>query len=150
MDEDLEQFQDIFKQIFGVPGKQAGGRGRDLTLDIELTPEEARDGTKKTIDVPRPVDCPKCSGSGTRGQHVEGQTRRTACASCEGQGMIIEMRGLEVKIPSGVRDGVSLRLVGQGEVGAPPGDLFCVIRIRERLGSRRPTGDGRPGTRQQR
>jgi DnaJ-class molecular chaperone len=133
MEDDLDQFQELFKQIFGAPSKQAGGRGRNLTLDIELTAEEAAEGTKKTIDVPRPVDCPECSGSGTQGQHVEGQTRRTACTRCQGQGMITAMLCLEVKIPSGVREGVSLRLAGQGEVGTPSGDLFCVIRIRERL-----------------
>ena len=127
MDEDL-----ILKQIFGAPSKQTGARGRDLTLDIEVTPEEAADGTKKTINVPHAIDCPECSGSGTPGQRVEGQASSTPCTRCDGMGMITDMRCIEVKIPSGVREGVSLRLPGQGEVGAPSGDLLCVIRIRER------------------
>jgi molecular chaperone DnaJ len=41
---------------------------------------------------------------------------------------------LTVEIPAGVDDGMQVRLPGQGEPsghGGPPGDCYCVIRVRE-------------------
>jgi curved DNA-binding protein len=47
---------------------------------------------------------------------------------------------LRVKIPAGVTDGSRIRLTGQGGAGTnggPPGDLYLVVRLRERPGVRR-------------
>ena len=41
-------------------------------------------------------------------------------------------RKLEVKIPAGIEDGMSLRLAGEGEFGSnggPPGDLYVYIKV---------------------
>jgi molecular chaperone DnaJ len=43
-------------------------------------------------------------------------------------------RTLEVAIPAGVDTGTAVRLSGEGEAGdpgAPRGDLYCVVRVRE-------------------
>jgi curved DNA-binding protein len=52
----------------------------------------------------------------------------------------IDDRTLRVKVPAGVTDGSRIRLGGQGgegTSGAPPGDLYLVVRLREHPGLRR-------------
>jgi len=52
----------------------------------------------------------------------------------------IDDKTLRVKIPPGVSDGSRIRLAGQGgdgTSGAPPGDLYLVVRLREHPSVRR-------------
>jgi len=68
--------------------------------------------------------CPKCNG---RGQWPE-----APCPRCHGDGRLEEDRTIAVDIPPGVPDGVRLRVPGRGlagDAGAPPGDLYVVIRV---------------------
>ncbi|MDC1174829.1 molecular chaperone DnaJ [Bacteriovoracaceae bacterium] len=70
--------------------------------------------------------CPKCQGSG--------QIISNPCKPCSGQGRNKKKVELEVKIPSGIDDGQRLKLSGEGDsgtMGAPSGDLYVVISIRE-------------------
>lgn len=69
--------------------------------------------------------CPKCGG---RGQWPE-----VRCKRCGGSGRVVESRALSVEIPAGAPDGLQLRVPGRGEPGppgAPPGDLYVVVRVR--------------------
>lgn len=69
--------------------------------------------------------CPHCRG--------EGEVNRTPCKACRGEGRQPRERLLKIKIPPGVEDGSQLRLSGEGAVGtqgAPPGDLYVLIRVR--------------------
>jgi molecular chaperone DnaJ len=70
--------------------------------------------------------CPGCNGSG----------RRIAkpCKACRGHGRVEDEKTLQVKIPAGVDNGDRIRLQGEGEAGpagAPPGDLYVEVRVRE-------------------
>src|SRR6266705_3020875 len=68
--------------------------------------------------------CPKCNG---RGQWPE-----APCPRCHGDGRLEQDRTIAVDIPPGVPDGVRLRVPGRGlagDAGAPPGDLYVVIRV---------------------
>ncbi|MBI4230179.1 MAG: molecular chaperone DnaJ, partial [Planctomycetes bacterium] len=70
--------------------------------------------------------CPQCGGAGSK--------IRSPCPSCGGTGRTLRSGELEIHVPAGVEDGMQLRLEGQGEAGGgggPPGDLYCVIRVRE-------------------
>ena len=70
--------------------------------------------------------CPSCRGQGT--------VIREFCPACEGAGRQARSREVTVDIPAGIEDGMRLRLAGEGEpggAGAPPGDLYLVVRIRE-------------------
>ncbi len=70
--------------------------------------------------------CPRCQGSG---QMVE-----SPCADCRGQGHVRKTENVTVRIPPGVEDGTALRVPGGGEAGgrgAPSGDLYVIIRVRE-------------------
>jgi molecular chaperone DnaJ len=67
--------------------------------------------------------CPTCQGSGT--------VITDPCKKCHGVGRTLVQRKLALKVPAGVGSGSQLRLTGEGEPGepgAPPGDLYVVIR----------------------
>jgi len=70
--------------------------------------------------------CPSCHGSG---KHI-----RQRCTDCRGSGRVLVDVTREVKIPAGVDDQTQLRLTGEGDPGAeggPPGDCYCIIRVKE-------------------
>jgi molecular chaperone DnaJ len=70
--------------------------------------------------------CPTCGG--------RGQKLSNPCKICHGGGRVEEEKVLSVKIPAGVDNGDRIRLAGEGEAGpagAPAGDLYVEIRVRE-------------------
>jgi len=70
--------------------------------------------------------CPHC--------HGQGQVISEPCTTCRGQGRVQEYKTLSVKVPSGVDTGDRIRLSGEGEAGpegAPPGDLYVQVLVRE-------------------
>ena len=108
-------FDSIFESFFGgniFGGRRRGPRrGSDLRYDMEITLEEAAQGTKKTIAVPRAETCPECKGTGAKsdadivncpdceGTGVSRRTMRTpfgmfstqtTCRRCHGEGSMIK------------------------------------------------------------
>jgi len=70
--------------------------------------------------------CSACRGSG--------QIIRERCPTCRGQGRIEKQRTIELAIPAGVGTDTRLRVTGEGEAGspgAPAGDLYVVLTVRE-------------------
>jgi molecular chaperone DnaJ len=70
--------------------------------------------------------CPGCQGRGTQ--------IKDPCTDCSGGGRVKAKRTLQVEIPAGVDTGMRVRLRGEGEPGdngAPRGDLYCYISVRE-------------------
>jgi molecular chaperone DnaJ len=70
--------------------------------------------------------CARCGG--------KGKIPEQACTTCQGEGRVRGRRKVEVEVPPGVDDGDRLRVTGageDGEAGAPPGDLYCVIQVEE-------------------
>ncbi|MFT5676141.1 MAG: molecular chaperone DnaJ [Paraglaciecola sp.] len=70
--------------------------------------------------------CPTCSG---RGKIIS-----DPCRPCHGQGRVEKTKTLSVKVPAGVDTGDRIRLSGEGEageVGAPSGDLYVQVHVRE-------------------
>lgn len=70
-----------------------------------------------------------CNGCGGRGVVIT-----DPCATCHGAGRVQKARTLTINIPPGVDNDMSIRLGGEGETGAPgapPGDLYCVLRVRK-------------------
>ncbi len=68
--------------------------------------------------------CETCRGQGT--------VVTDPCPECGGQGRRVGQGKMTVTIPSGVEDGVSLRLEGEGEAGetgAPSGDLYVFVHV---------------------
>jgi molecular chaperone DnaJ len=70
--------------------------------------------------------CPDCQGRGV--------VITDPCPECRGHGRVNARRTLDVTIPAGVDTGMRVRLTGEaeaGEPGAPAGDLYVLIRVRE-------------------
>jgi molecular chaperone DnaJ len=88
-------FEDLF-EMFGI-GDLFGGRanerrgprrGSDLRYDIEITLEEAAEGLKTKIRVPRLESCETCRGSGAaEGSHP------VKCSTCAGAGQVRYQQG---------------------------------------------------------
>ncbi|GIU40202.1 molecular chaperone DnaJ [Shewanella colwelliana] len=70
--------------------------------------------------------CPTC--------HGRGKIIKDPCNKCHGEGRVEKSKTLSVKIPAGVDTGDRIRLSGEGEAGefgAPPGDLYVQVTVRE-------------------
>ncbi|MGS0826740.1 molecular chaperone DnaJ [Shewanella sp. 0m-8] len=70
--------------------------------------------------------CPTC--------HGRGKIIKDPCNKCHGEGRVEKSKTLSVKIPAGVDTGDRIRLSGEGEAGefgAPPGDLYVQVSVRE-------------------
>ncbi len=124
-------FGGIFDGLFGrgadAPrAPRAPRRGRDIDHPVEVSLQEAYEGTKRTIElVDGAAPCTICGGSGS----LAGAT----CHSCRGSGSAGATRRLEVTIPAGIRSDQRVRVRGKGEPsprGAEPGDLFLVVTVR--------------------
>lgn len=82
-------FQDIFGDIFG--GRTGGGRSRrgsDLRYMLDLTLEEAVQGTKKEITFTAPAPCETCDGKGAKDS-----SDIVTCATCGGAGVVRMQQG---------------------------------------------------------
>jgi molecular chaperone DnaJ len=100
-------------------------RGEDLEYPVEITLEEAYQGTTRTIQLQTPEPCATCGGTG--------KIATATCHACEGLGSTIKTSRLEVKIPPGVDTGSKVRVAGKGHPGTgggPPGDLMLLVTVR--------------------
>lgn len=94
---DISSMTDFFESIFGsVFGggaprrrRRRGRPGRDLQYDLELELEDAVSGAEVKINVPRPVRCETCDGSGAA--PGSGPTR---CPQCDGVGSVRLQQGI--------------------------------------------------------
>ncbi|HEY2283564.1 MAG TPA: molecular chaperone DnaJ [Solirubrobacteraceae bacterium] len=74
----------------------------------------------------RRVVCESC--------HGDGRVAKQPCHECDGRGRRVGRRALEVDVPAGIADGQRIRLSARGhagEAGAPEGDLYVLVRVRE-------------------
>jgi molecular chaperone DnaJ len=96
--------------------------------------------------------CPTCSGAGSvrtvresiLGQMVTSQACSTCggrgrvidvvCDNCRGSGRVSEVQTRRLRVPEGIESGMRLRVSGgghAGDPGAPPGDLYVRINVKE-------------------
>ena len=84
-----DAFGDIFGDIFGGGRRGARqSRGSDLRYNLELSLEDAVNGTEVQIRVPVMSSCETCNGSGAR----EGSQPQT-CTTCGGHGEVRMQQG---------------------------------------------------------
>lgn len=70
--------------------------------------------------------CSACEG---RGRIID-----EYCDNCRGSGRVSEVESRTLRIPPGIEEGMKLRVSGgghAGEPGAPPGDLYVAVRVKE-------------------
>ncbi len=76
------------------------------------------------VHIQRSTTCPRCGG--------RGRTIDQPCVECGGTGRTVHEEDLTVKILRGFEEGTALRIAGHGmpapQAGAPPGDLFVIVR----------------------
>jgi molecular chaperone DnaJ len=125
---DLGDLGDIFSGAFQGFGTASGtarrtARPRSIEHPVDVTLEEAYQGTKRVIQLQAEEPCTTCGGSGRVG--------RARCSTCGGSGRLLKPKRLEVKIPAGVGDGSKVRIAGQGSqgYGGSKGDLYLVVRV---------------------
>src|ERR1039458_7287539 len=66
--------------------------------------------------------------------HGDGRVPKQPCRECRGRGRKGARRELDVDVPAGISDGQRIRLAERGhagEMGAPAGDLYVLVRVRE-------------------
>jgi molecular chaperone DnaJ len=125
---DLES---LFGDLFG--GARTGTysrrarprRGRDIEYPVEVTLEEAYQGTNRILNMESRQACTACGGTGL--------IQNVPCSVCRGSGTVAGMKRIEVKIPAGVKDGSRVRVAGKGEqgyVGGKSGDLYLVTSVK--------------------
>lgn len=77
---------DIFGEFFGGAGRRSG-RGRDISIDIELTFRESIFGVERRVLISKIDTCEQCTGSGAKPG-----TSVTTCTTCNGRGEMRETR----------------------------------------------------------
>lgn len=105
---------------------QAGRRGDDVHVAVELSFAEAAGGRTLALEVTRFSPCAACGAMGS----VEGRR----CGGCLGRGVRRGVDVVSVTIPGGVDSGTQIRVRGQGSAGpfgGPRGDLIVSTRVRE-------------------
>lgn len=77
---------DIFGEFFGGQAR-AQARGRDVSIDIELSFKESVFGAERRVLIAKVNTCSTCAGSGAK----KG-SKMKSCATCNGKGLIRETR----------------------------------------------------------
>ena len=148
---------------FGGGGRSRGRRvikGTNLRIRLSLTLQEVAEGVDKKIKVSRLVNaegvtyntCNTCQGSGqvTRiSNTILGQMQTSSpCPHCNGNGksidkrpqgtdangMLKESETVKITIPTGVEDGMQLKVSGKGNAAPMDGingDLIVLIHVEE-------------------
>jgi len=66
--------------------------------------------------------------------HGQGKTVKNKCDVCKGTGHIEKTKTIKINIPEGIESGTKLRVANEGEPGepgAPKGDLYVVVFVKE-------------------
>jgi molecular chaperone DnaJ len=126
--------------------------GRKLGVSFEVV-ERCEHCRGNGAEPGTPIEtCERCGGSGQLqavsrtpfGQmvrtmpcdtcHGDGRVPKQPCAECRGRGRVRGSREVEVDVPAGISDGQRIRIGGRGhagEAGAPAGDLYVLVNVRE-------------------
>jgi len=138
------------KQVVDISFEEAAfGCEREISMNrMESCPTCNGSGSKQGSST---SSCKHCNGSGQVqykqstpfGQFVnvktcdvcrgEGKIITDPCTACHGKGKTRKSVKMKVKIPSGIDDGQTISLRGEGEPGSkggPSGDLYLNIRVK--------------------
>jgi molecular chaperone DnaJ len=110
----------------GGAALEAGRRGDDVHVTVELEFAAAARGASLRLSVPRFSPCPVCGAGG----RVDGGP----CAACQGRGVRRAIEAVAVRVPPGVDAGTQIRVEGEGSAGpfgGPRGDLVISTRVGE-------------------
>ncbi len=81
---------DVFSSLFGRGrGGPEAPRGRDLETEVNLTFDQAVDGTQLSVVIPKQAACETCAGSG-----ASPGTSPSVCPRCGGRGIDAQSQGV--------------------------------------------------------
>lgn len=115
-----------------APCERCGGEGGEPGTSVETCPTCGGAGEVRQVSrtafgqMVRAGPCPTCQGRGRRPS--------SPCQECGGDGRVARERTWDLTVPQGIEDGQRIRVTGAGHAGmrgAPPGDLFVEVRVRE-------------------
>jgi molecular chaperone DnaJ len=80
-------FSDIFSDVFGFGRErsEASRDGKDISIEIPITLEDAAFGVEKDLEINSNILCSKCNGSG-----AEPGAKINICKKCSGKGFVQE------------------------------------------------------------
>lgn len=104
----------------GFFGREPAGTGKDLYLEVILSPEEASRGGLFPITVPVLEPCPRC--------HRKGLWEEFFCPVCAGEGVVRAERGFSLSIPPRVGHGTQIRLSTE-DIGLKRVHLHILVLI---------------------
>ena len=137
-------------------------KGSNISVNQSITFEESIFGTELELSAPQMHTCKTCSGNGAAPDGIEtcgtcqgsgmrtvrqgpltmqttcqtcgglGKLIREKCKECSGAGYTHENKKLNIKIPAGIEDSMSIRASGEGNAGlngGPSGDLIVGITV---------------------
>ena len=154
-------FSHLFNR--GEGAQREPEKGEDLEYSMNIDFWQAIKGTQARLNITRYDSCPTCHGTGSAGgqtltcpecngtgsvSQMAGAMKfnltcpkcggsgklKNACPTCQGEGRIAHTETVDVRIPSGARNGSRLRVPGKGNagsMGAPAGDLYITTRVEE-------------------
>lgn len=119
-------FSDLFNQKTkkAKQKEQTPKKGKDITIDITISVQEAILGTSKIVNIAQNTICPKCKGKKF--------ANKEKCPVCNGHGEITSTRKITVKIPRSIKNKTKLRLKNEGnkgEFGGENGNLYIIVNI---------------------
>lgn len=109
LDESFLRFEPSFDELFDrlwsdftTLSRPKAETLESLTVEVVLTPEEARAGGAVRVEIPARSTCPTCGGHGA--------VETYECWRCAGQGHLTLHYPLSVSYPAGVTDGYVVRV----------------------------------------
>jgi molecular chaperone DnaJ len=153
-------FNDFFSDFFDLFNQGGSrGKGRDITISVIVSLEEAFKGVEFNVNIETYVHCKKCEGSGYSGSPVTcstcngtgkgylfgfrsgscksckgaGKVSNNSCSNCKGEGRLYDAKNVKIKIPEGIQHNDTVVLKDEGEAGvrgAKCGDLLVQVGVK--------------------
>ncbi len=98
-------FEELFDRLwanFESLSRPKGEHLESLTVEMVVSPEEARQGGRVRVWIPARAVCSACGGRGALGPYE--------CWRCEGQGAVTAEYPMEGEYPAGTADGYAIRI----------------------------------------
>jgi DnaJ-class molecular chaperone len=102
IDQFFGRFEDFWKDPWSDFFSERDETHQDLSVEITLTPSEARRGCKVPLEIPFWNSCRRCRGTGFVGELI--------CGLCRGRGEHKQQKRVEVTIPPGLRSETEIRI----------------------------------------
>ncbi len=120
IDQFFERFEDFWMDRWSDFFGERDQSQTDLSVEITLTPSEARKGCNVPLEIPVWKSCRRCRGKGFVGELI--------CGLCRGTGEERLEKKIRVTFPPGMRSGTEMRIPLR-DLGLGGGDLIAIVKV---------------------